>query len=279
MTITGTNFQSGATVRIGGVPASSVNVVNSDFHNCRDACSFGRGCRMLSLPIPTLKAVLCANGFTYTAPQPPPETVLLQDDFNDNSLNTSKWTANNLFSGFTDASVPVAEDAQRIEFGPLLQNVGGSHYNGVRSASSFSFTNGYAYVEIVQPAAANTAADAMFTLGNNVNNYYRIYVEGGTLFLQKRINAAKATLLSAPFNAVNDRYWRIRHDAANNRVIFETAPDNAGVPGAWTQRHSEAWSASVNLAVVQFELKGGTWQVEANAPGKVIFDNFKAARP
>jgi hypothetical protein len=25
--------------------------------------------------------------------------------------------------------------------------------------------------------------------------------------------------------------------------------------------------------------QGGTWQVEANAPGKVIFDNFKAARP
>ena len=63
----------------------------------------------------------------------------------------------------------------------------------------------------------------MFTLGNSVDNYYRIYVEGGTLFLQKRINAAKATLLSAPFNASNDRYWRIRHDAANNRVIFETA--------------------------------------------------------
>jgi len=28
-----------------------------------------------------------------------------------------------------------------------------------------------------------------------------------------------------------------------------------------------------------FELKGGTWQPEANAAGKAIFDNFKAAKP
>ena len=278
VTITGTNFQSGATVRIGGVSASSVNVVSSTSITAVTPAHSAGDCDVV-VTNPDTQSGTLPLGFTYTAPQPPPETVLLQDDFNDNSLNTSKWTANNLFSGFTDVGVPVAEVGQRIEFGPLLQNVGGSHYNGVRSASSFSFTNGYAYVEIVQPGAANTAADAMFTLGNNVDNYYRIYVEGGTLFLQKRINAAKSSLLSAPFNAVNDRYWRIRHDAANNRVIFETAPDNAGAPGAWTQRHSEPWSASVNLAAVQFELKGGTWQVEPNAPGKVIFDNFKAARP
>ncbi len=278
VTITGTNFQTGATVRLGGTLATSVNVVNSTSITAVTPAHSAGAVDLVVTNTDTQSGTL-PNGFTYTAPPPPPETILLQDDFNDNSLNTSKWTANNLFSGFTDAGVPVAEAAQRIEFGPLLQNVGGSHYNGIRSTSSFSFTNGYAYVEIVQPGAANTAADAMFTLGNSVDNYYRIYVEGGTLFLQKRINAAKATLLSAPFNAVNDRYWRIRHDSANNMVIFETAPDNAGVPGAWTQRHSEPWSASVNLAVVQFELKGGTWQVEANAPGKVIFDNFKAARP
>jgi hypothetical protein len=28
-----------------------------------------------------------------------------------------------------------------------------------------------------------------------------------------------------------------------------------------------------------FEIKGGTWQIESNAPGKAIFDNFRAAVP
>jgi hypothetical protein len=67
---------------------------------------------------------------------------------------------------------------------------------------------------------------------------------------------------------------RIRHEPATGRVVFETAPNNGGQPG-----YSEVWHASISRAAINFELKGGTWQVEANAPGKVIFDNFKAARP
>jgi hypothetical protein len=30
---------------------------------------------------------------------------------------------------------------------------------------------------------------------------------------------------------------------------------------------------------VIFELKAGTWQPESVAPGTVVFDNFRAARP
>jgi hypothetical protein len=63
------------------------------------------------------------------------------------------------------------------------------------------------------------------------------------------------------------------------RVVFETAPNNAGVPGTWVQRYSEVWHRSISRAAINFELKAGTWQAEANAPGRVIFDNFKAARP
>jgi hypothetical protein len=28
-----------------------------------------------------------------------------------------------------------------------------------------------------------------------------------------------------------------------------------------------------------FELKGGTWKIEPNNPGTVVFDNFRAAKP
>jgi hypothetical protein len=276
VTIAGTGFLAGAVVQFDGVNATNVTVVSSTSITATTPPHAVGAVNVVVTNTDGQSGTL-TNGFTYAQSQTT-ETVLLQDDFNDNSLNTSKWTANNLFSGFTDSGVPVAETAQHISFGPLLRNVGGSHYNGIKSATTFGFTNGYAYVEILQPPSANTLADAMFTLGNTVDNYYRIYVEGGTLFLQKRINAAKTTLATAAFNGVSDRYWRIRHEAATNRVIFETAPDNGGVPGVWTQRYSEAWSSTVNLGIVQFELKGGTWQVEGNVPGTVIFDNFKAAR-
>src|SRR5262249_24561426 len=57
-------------------------------------------------------------------------------------------------------------------------------------------------------------------------------------------------------------------------VIFETAPNSGSGPGSWTQRYSESWNSAVKLTSTQFELKAGTWQSEATAPGKVFFDNF-----
>jgi hypothetical protein len=114
----------------------------------------------------------------------------------------------------------------------------------------------------------------------HVNGYYRIYVEGGSIVFQKRINGSKVTLLSATYSPTNHRYWRIRHESASGNVIFETAPDNGGSPGTWTVRYSEAWNTSaIPLGTILFEIKGGTWQAEANAPGTVIFDNFRVARP
>ena len=219
-----------------------------------------------------------AGGYSYTSA--PSETLLLADDFNDNSLNTAKWNANNLFSGYTDASLPVAEVNQRIEIGPLPHGASGSHYAGIRSATTYDFTNSYCYVEAVQAASSSTSADAMFTLGRDVNGYYRIYVEAGSIIFQKRIGGSKVTLLTAAYNPSNDRYWRIRHESASGKVFFETAPGSGGSPGAWSVRYNEGWNtAAIPLGAIMFELKGGTWQAEANAPGRVAFDNFKAAKP
>jgi hypothetical protein len=204
---------------------------------------------------------------------------LLADDFNDNSLNTSNWSANNLFSGFTDSTVAISE-TQSLSIGPLKQNVDGSHYNGIRSITSYDFTGAYAYVQIVQAPNAPTAADAFYTIGLNVDNCYRLYVEAGSLFVQKKIGGAKVTMLTVTFNSTNHAFWRIRHDAISGKILFETAPSNAGTPGTWTELYSEPWNTSaVPLNAVLFELKAGTWRIEGNNPGTVIFDNFKAAKP
>ena len=75
----------------------------------------------------------------------------MSDDFNDNSLDTAKWDTN-LFSGFTNTNVPIAETAQRLEIGPLLQNVAGSSYRGIRTVNTYNFSDAYSYVELVQAA-------------------------------------------------------------------------------------------------------------------------------
>lgn len=41
--------------------------------------------------------------------------TIVSDDFNDNSINTSVWNPNDVFSGFTNTNVPIAETSQQIE--------------------------------------------------------------------------------------------------------------------------------------------------------------------
>jgi len=203
---------------------------------------------------------------------------ILADDFNDNSLNTVNWDPYNLFSGLTDTNVAFAETGQRFEVGPLLQNTGSSHYRGIRTVNLYTFTDSYAHVELVQATASNTSADAMFTIGNSVDSYYRLYVSGNTLYGQRKIGATKTTLFSLPYDPVNHRFLRIRHEGATGKAVLETAPGTSGVPGPWVQRYNETWNSSVSLFDVIFEMKAGTWQAEANAAGKAIFDNFQFGR-
>ena len=275
VTITGTNFATGAALTFGGTAALNV-IVTSATTMTASTPAHAVGAVSVAVTNPDGQSGALTNGFTYTAVT---ETTLLEDNFNDNSIDFSKWTPNNLFSGFTDPNVPTNETSQQMQMGSLLQGQPGSHYNGIRSTNTYDFMGAYCYVELVQAAASATKADAMLTLGRDVSNYYRIYVEEGTIICQARIAGVKRNLFTAAYNPVAHRYWRIRHDQATGKVVFETAPDNSGAPGSWTLRYSEQWdTASVPLATIVFEIKAGTWQAEPLAPGVVIFDNFRTAR-
>ena len=271
LTLTGTQFVSGATVTVGGVSATSVNVASSTSITAT-APAHTAGSVSVVVTNPDGGSVTLNNAFTYTLPS----DLILEDNFDDNSINTSKWTTTDLFSGFTDTGLPVNETSGRFEIGPLLLNTSGSHYRGLRSVNTFDFTNGSAYVELVQAASSSTQGDAMFTIGPNVDNYYRIYVSGGQLIGQRKVAGTKTTLFTITYVPADHRFLRIRHSAGS--MIMETAPTNGSGPGTWTPQYIQIWSSSVLLTSTYFEVKGGTWQAEANAAGKVIFDNFIAYR-
>lgn len=272
--IHGNGFLAGATVNFGGSLASNVNVTSTTTITATTP-AHAAGVVNVSVTNTNGQTGTLNNGFTYQTPSP---NVILQDNFDDDCLNTFKWMPNDLFSGFVDLGLPIVETGQRLEIGPLLQNVSGSHYRGIRTVSSYDFTGAYSYVELVQPASAATAADAMLTVGYSVDNYYRLYVSGGNLIGQKKISGVKTTLFTLSYDSLNHRYLRIRHDSTTNSVVLETAPSNGAGPGVWVQRHIQPWNSLVQLSTIQLELKGGTWQAEINAPGKVIFDNFLLAR-
>ena len=203
--------------------------------------------------------------------------VLLADDFNDGTIDPARWDTTGLFSGTKDATVTVAESGGQLRIGPLASNTAGTHYNGIQSAQSVDFTGGAASVQLATPASASTTAYAMFTVGTNVSNYYRLFVSGSTLVAQKKIGGTKTDYTFA-YDAAGDQFLRIRHDAATGQVVWETAPSYGGSPGAWVLRRAEAWqTTAVPLGTVKFELKAGTSDAQPT-PGTVAFDNFRAVR-
>jgi len=277
VTITGTNFVSGATVKFDSTVATNVTVASSTSITATVPAHVAASVNIV-VTNPNGQGATLTNGFTYTAPAGP--SIILEDDFNDNSFDLAKWSLNNLFSGFTDSVVQTLETTQRLQIGGLAQGKSDSHYNGLRSAAAYNFSGAYSYVELVQAPAPSTKADAMFTLGLDAQNYYRIYVEEGVLICQAKIGGTKRNLFTSPYSSSAHRWWRIRHDQSTGRVVFETASDNPDLAASWITRYSEPWdTAAVPLSSVLFELKAGTWQPESIAPGTVVFDNFRVARP
>ena len=218
------------------------------------------------------------------------ETVFLIDDFNDNSLDASKWTEAQI-TGSADSSIPVVEANQRLGVGPLRQNTSGFHFNGIVSNSSFNFTGLYAYFQVVTPPPANSMSELRLTVaGNNspAANLYRYIIVGPNVKVQRVLGGAAVNLI-APFayNTTSMRFLRIRHDSASGNVVFETAPASAGdpnVPGSWSIRYQEPWTnwngnKGVLLSGVKFEVRIGTATADPVASGILVIDNFKVARP
>ncbi|HEY6329495.1 MAG TPA: IPT/TIG domain-containing protein, partial [Blastocatellia bacterium] len=278
VTITGSNFAAGAAVTIGGSAATSIVVQSSTSITANTPAHVAATVDVVVTNTDGQSSTL-SGGFTYSTSAPPPETVLVVADFNNNALDTTNWQIGSLFSGTTNPNLPVAVANQSLEIGPLYQGTSGSNYNGIVSINHYNFTGAYAYVILDNPAASDTAGDAMLTIGTDANDYYRIYVEAGNLICQRKAGGTKTTLFTQAYNSTNDVYLRIRNDSSAGNAVFEVAPNSSGSPGAWTQIYSEPWNSDVTLTSLLFEMKAGTFQAETNPPGTVAFGNFRAAIP
>ena len=196
-----------------------------------------------------------------------PPTTLLSDDFNDNVRDTAKWTLGSLSEGTTayDPAVGVSERNQRLEITPLSGTTG-QHYGGYLSAQTYDLTSGRVSVEGVQILTSGSGATMNLAVVVDSNNWYRVLAQWGNLYFQKKINGW-ITHSAVPYNATQHRYWRIRHDTAD-QIIWETSSDQV----SWTVQRQEARQLSVKSLKV--EVQAGTSQAES-APGTAIFDNFK----
>ncbi|MBA2734038.1 MAG: hypothetical protein H0U54_14305, partial [Acidobacteria bacterium] len=188
------------------------------------------------------------------------------DDFNDNARDVSKWNLATLNegAGAYDPQVPVLEQNSRMEI-TLMSGVSGSHCGGYLSASLWDLTDASASVEAVQSGSSNS--DTVFAVGIDQNNWYRFVVEDGTLYFQSRVNGAKVSS-SVGYNPAQHRFWRFKHDKAQNMILLETSADGA----TWATQYTVARQIAINA--LRGEIYAGTFAA-VSAPGKAIFDNLR----
>jgi endonuclease/exonuclease/phosphatase family metal-dependent hydrolase len=205
------------------------------------------------------------------------EATVMSDTFT--TADRTKWPGG-VFTGTTDSTIGLNATASGLQVGSLRASSAGSHYNGISTASYNLSSNGSTSVQLVKAPNTATNAYAMLSVGSDGNNYYRWYESGNELVAEKKIGGAKSTLVNLPYSTTSHQFLRIRREYNSstgvNEVVFETAPNNSGVPGAWTERHREKWNGSVNSTALRIELKAGTSE-SVVSPGSAYFDNFRAA--
>jgi len=192
--------------------------------------------------------------------------VLLEDDFNDNSRDTAKWTLGSV--AFENAGVGVAEANQQVEITPLSLEPNPAIY-GYKSANTYDFTAREASVKII---AIPTDTEAWLVVALDVDNYFRIWVAGGNIQTRSRVAASNTNQSHGTFNLATHTYWRIRHDATPDEIVWEYSSNGS----TWTELRRLA--RPITITAVSVYLSGGTG-ASVTSPGIVKFDDFNLRTP
>lgn len=180
----------------------------------------------------------------------------LTDDFNDNSLDATKWATS------LTSSATVAESSGKIIITPANSTVGSK---GILFAqSNYNMTNGWCLVEVPQ-AADTTNVYTELNLQIDANNYVAMSISAGNLQAYKVVGAAFTSLATTAYNSTNHRWWRIRE--SGGQTYWDYSADGK----TWINFYHEANSitmTSLNPAVLANE------HTSDATPGAAWFDNF-----
>jgi hypothetical protein len=198
----------------------------------------------------------------YRAEPNPPSPVVLGDDFNDNSTNTSKWTAD------IPAGMTVVEQNQRLEVTPPASAVG---YGGYYSAANYDLTESRATVELVQSTVQNYGIETYYYLNDNSNGNYFMFATGGGNFLQQSMVNGVMTRTNIPFDPAQHRFLRFQHYWEDDTVAWETSADGV----TWVTRRRIPRPFAINS--MQVRMLAGKYTATTPA-STAIFDNLSVER-
>ena len=186
----------------------------------------------------------------------------LSDDFNDNSTDTAKWTL------ITQPDMTVVEQNGRLEITTPSTGVG---YGGYHARDNLNLTNRRVTVEVVQ-AARGHSLDTYFVLQDmttNRNTYlFTVGGDPGNILMRETVNGQIGWEKMIPYDPVQHRFWRIRHDPAAETVFWETSADGL----RWTAR----LTAPRRFAVDNLQARIYAGRYNTTTPPQVaVFDNYR----
>jgi hypothetical protein len=209
--------------------------------------------------------------FAWNTTAPSGTPTLLADDFSGATLDVTKWLISTFilpYYGVTiDPLVGIAQTGGRLEITPRV-NTSGERHRGIGSVNTIDLTGGSAQVQVTP---ANGRSDTIFALSGSGNNFL-VFGRGYQTIWCEQIVAGTRSYVTIADTSTTVRYWRIRHDAGADTVIFETSPDSV----TWTTLNSVV--RAIPITALRVELCAGTFKSEA-APGRAIFDDVLVVGP
>ncbi|HEU4715939.1 MAG TPA: hypothetical protein VFS14_03865, partial [Candidatus Saccharimonadales bacterium] len=151
------------------------------------------------------------RAYTLEIKGPAPKLENFYDDFNDNSLNVTKWAP---WVGGT-----LNEVGQTLQ----IPSPTAATYLGMDSVSTWSLTESYVGVEVVHALTGLSAATTYMRVQAGENNAMIISTDGTSIYARKQINGTYTTLASTNYSPTTHRWWRFRETGGT--VYYELSPD------------------------------------------------------
>lgn len=191
----------------------------------------------------------------------------LRDTFHDGAIDSLKWTVADPDN--TPIAVLERDGQLAVSLAPA-PDPSMYTFNALVSRQPWDLTGGFAIVEVPRAVVAGGAENFFLLIAETTTgiNQYAINVGGGgSLGFAMWVDGVR--MLSSRGYTLDDRWWRISHDAAANEVRMQVSADNV----TWSE--PVVYPAQVPVTNLWLALGGGTFQIRNPDPGAALFDNVQ----
>jgi hypothetical protein len=179
----------------------------------------------------------------------------LSDNFNDNSIDTEKWSA------FLGAP---AETNYQLE---LESTALESSYEGYSTIKRYDLRGSYAYTEVKDAGNQSlTTWQAIPVLIRSGDNALSFIITGGNLLAQKQVDGSYSSVRNnVSYNSAVHKFFRIRE--ASGTIYWDYSTDGT----TWTNYTSD--TSYFDVGMIEVQLLCGSYDSEVSS-SKGILDNF-----